>query len=119
MNMYGYFINIFYFTFIIISKNFEIITGPITYDVINDMDKLTNNKPQPNAPGKDKNKLSVLTAPQGVFAALVTGFAPNGTTINGKEFSASDLYPEHGAMHVIELYKEGENSWKVKVYIRK
>ncbi|XP_026479489.1 uncharacterized protein LOC113385880 [Ctenocephalides felis] len=96
----------------------KLASGPITYDVINDMDKLTNNKPQPNAPGKDKNKLSVLTAPQGVFAALVTGFAPNGTTINGKEFSASDLYPEHGAMHVIELYKEGENSWKVKILYR-
>lgn len=61
-------------------------------------------------------KLAVLTATQGILAASVVAFAPNGTTLGGKPLGADDLYPEHGAMQVIEVYKQGESSWKIKVH---
>ncbi|XP_026479490.1 uncharacterized protein LOC113385882 [Ctenocephalides felis] len=70
-------------------------------------------------PENNERRLSILTVPQGIFAALVTGFAPNGTTIDAKLFDPDDLYPEHGAMHIIELYQTIDNKWQVKILYRK
>lgn len=94
-------------------------TGPIVYDVLQDIQKFRNKKGQFLEPENNERRLSILTVPQGIFAALVTGFAPNGTTIDAKLFDPDDLYPEHGAMHIIELYQTIDNKWQVKVRITK
>lgn len=115
-----------------IIKCFNALSGPIVFDVLRDINYIRGNhtennkppvprknelEPKNNKPAPENNErvLSILTVPQGVFAALVTGFAPNGTKVDGKLFGADDLYPEHGAMHIIELYHMPEDKWQVKV----
>ncbi|XP_026479466.1 uncharacterized protein LOC113385853 [Ctenocephalides felis] len=113
----------------------KLASGPIVFDVLRDIKYIRdnhteNNKPVPKkielepknnepAPKKHEHVLSILTVPQGVFAALVAGFAPNGTTVDGKLFDADDLYPKHGAMHIIELYHVTADKWHVKILYRK
>ncbi|XP_026479491.1 uncharacterized protein LOC113385883 [Ctenocephalides felis] len=112
----------------------KLASGPIVFDVLRDINYIRgnhseknnlvpkDNKPAPEnnemAPKNNERVLSILTVPQGVFAALVTGFAPNGTTLDGKLFDADDLYPEHGAMHIIELYHVNDDKWQVKILYR-
>nr|8GDL_A Chain A, Secreted salivary acid phosphatase [Xenopsylla cheopis]8GDL_B Chain B, Secreted salivary acid phosphatase [Xenopsylla cheopis] len=91
--------------------------GLLLNDLFNDMDQITQGKAQPNAPGGKDSKLNVFTVSQFLVISQLAAFMPEGSKLNNKAVTASDIYPEDGSHVDIEMYQEN-NKWSVKlVYV--